>query len=178
MDQLVVELQQLLTHPEVFLVFAVVLLTVTANYFARKVLIHLEKQTERSNTMWDDALVKSARKPLAWLIWVLGISWAAEIIAAETDSTLAQMIEPVRFIAVVGLLAYFLSRFVTEAEKAFITGGADVTPYATARNRRSVWLDSEMPGVIRYDDASTWVNMCSSSLCNASMFPCLASRKA
>jgi len=48
-------------------------------------------------------------------------------LADGTDSALEQLIEPVRFIAVIGLLAYFLSRFIAEAEKTFIESGADVT---------------------------------------------------
>lgn len=127
MEESVNELQQILTHPSVILVFMVVFATLLLNYIARRLLLRLEKQTEISKSKWDDALVKSARRPLAWLIWVLGISWAAEIIAAETESTLSQLIEPTRFVAIVGLLAYFLSRFVSEAEKAFIHGGADIT---------------------------------------------------
>lgn len=127
MDESLSELQRLLTHPEVIWVFLVVFSTLFVNYVARRLLIALEKQTEKSKTLWDDALVRSARKPLAWLIWVLGISWAAEIIAKDTASMLEELIDPTRFIAVVGLLAFFLTRFLNEAEKAFIDNGADVT---------------------------------------------------
>jgi len=127
MEESLSELQRLLTHPEVFWVFLVVFITLFANSIARRLLIALEKQTEKSETLWDDALVRSARKPLAWLIWVLGISWAAEIIAQDTASMLEELIDPTRFIAVVGLLALFLTRFLSEAEKAFINDGADVT---------------------------------------------------
>ena len=127
MEETLSEMEQLLARPDVIWVFLVVAITLFANYVARRLLMQLEKQTTRTNTVWDDALVRSARKPLAWLIWVLGISWAAEIIAAGTDSTLAAMIDPIRFVVVVGLLAYFLYRFVSEAEDAFIRDGADIT---------------------------------------------------
>ena len=127
MEQPLTELQALLTRPDVLWVFAVVFLTLLANYVARRLLLVLEAQTARTETLWDDAFVKSARKPLAWLIWVLGISWAGEIIAAGSDSILDQIIEPTRYIAVVGLLAHFLVHFITAAEKAFIAQGLDVT---------------------------------------------------
>ena len=126
-EETVDSIQEFFERPELLWVFLVVFLTLTCNYIARRLLLKLEKQTELSNSLWDDALVRSARKPLAWLVWVIGFSWAAEILADGTDSTLEQLIEPARFIAVVGLLAYFLSRFIAEAEKAFIEGGADVT---------------------------------------------------
>ena len=121
------ELEQLLNRPDVIWVFLTVVLTLFANYFARRGLLQAEKQTSRTKTVWDDAVLRSARQPLAGLIWVIGISFAAEIIAADTNSTLSQLIDPVRFVAVVFLLAYFLYRFISEAESAFISDGADVT---------------------------------------------------
>jgi MscS family membrane protein len=127
MDYSMSEFVALLTQPEVLSVFAVVFMTLLASYVLRRVLMQLEKQTTRTDTLWDDAMVRSARRPATWLIWVIGISWAAEIISAGTESTLREMIEPARFIAVVGLIAYFLTRFTSEAEEAFISDGADIT---------------------------------------------------
>lgn len=120
-------IQEFLGREELLWVFLVVFLTLTCNYFARRLLLKLEQQTLLSKSLWDDALIRSARKPAAWLVWVIGFSWAAQILADGTGSTLEQLIEPARFIAVVGLLAYFLSRFIAEAEIAFIESGADVT---------------------------------------------------
>ncbi|MBT4493064.1 MAG: mechanosensitive ion channel family protein [Gammaproteobacteria bacterium] len=127
MEETLSELERLLARPDVIWVFLVVVITLFANYLARRLLLQLEKQTSRTDTVWDDALVRSARKPLAWLIWALGVAWAAEIVAAGTESVLSAMIDPTRFVAVVGLLAYFLYRFVSEAEHVFIRNGADIT---------------------------------------------------
>ncbi len=118
---------QLLTHPGVFSVFAIVFATLVLNYVARRLLLLLEHKAELTTTLWDDVLARSARRPLAWSIWVLGVSWAAEVIAAETDSTLAQLIAPARYIAFAGLLTLCLGRFTSEMERKFILDGADVT---------------------------------------------------
>lgn len=127
MDESLNEVVELITRPDVIWVFLIVFLTLAANFIARRLLVQLEKQTLKTENLWDDALVKSARKPAAWMIWVLGISWAAEIVAHGSDSTLSQLIDPTRFIAVVGLLGYFLTRFISEVEVAFIHSGADIT---------------------------------------------------
>ena len=121
------ELEHVLNRPDVVWVFLTVVLTLFANYIAKRALLQVEKQTLRTETVWDDALVKSVKRPLAWLIWVIGVSFAAEIIAAGSSSALSQLIDPVRFVAVVFLLAYFLYRFISEAESAFISDGADIT---------------------------------------------------
>ena len=127
MESTLTDIQQILRQPEVAWVFLVVFTTLVTNYLVRRILRKLEDQTAKTSTVWDDAFVRSARVPAAWLIWVVGFSWAAEIIARGTDSTLDQLIDPARFVAVVGLFAHFLYRFVTEAEVAFIRTGADVT---------------------------------------------------
>ena len=82
---------------------------------------------EDSRTIWDDALFRSARQPIGWLIWLLGIAWAADLIAHEAESGLGQVIGPLRYIGVVGLLALFLTRFIREVEQASIGRGSDVT---------------------------------------------------
>ena len=120
-------LKQLLIDPTVFGAFAIVLGTLVLNYVARKLLLVLEQKTAQTQTLWDDVLAKSARQPLAWFIWALGISWAVEVIAVNTDTALAQMIVPARYIIFAALLTVFLTRFISEIEKKFILGGADVT---------------------------------------------------
>ncbi len=126
-EETINSIREIFVQTELLWVFLVVFLTLTCNYIAKRLLLMLEKQALLSKSLWDDALVLSIRKPATWLIWIIGFTWAAEILAYGTDSILEQLIEPARFIAVVGLLAYFLSRFILEAEKVFINSGADVT---------------------------------------------------
>ncbi len=116
-----------LTDPTVVLVFSIVFATMLVNYTLRRVFRHLQSRVEKSATVWDDALLNTIRAPLAWLIWVLGISWAAEIISSETQTGFGEIVEPVRYVAVVGLLALFLTRFIREVEQAFIKEGSDIT---------------------------------------------------
>ncbi|NQV64749.1 MAG: mechanosensitive ion channel family protein, partial [SAR86 cluster bacterium] len=116
-----------MTDPDVLSVFFVVLATMTANYVARRLLDRLARGIEKTRTIWDDALLNAARQPLALMIWVLGISWAAELVAAQAETGFGDMVEPIRYIAVVGLIALFLFRFVEQTERGFIHKGADVT---------------------------------------------------
>ena len=102
---------ELVTDRTVILVFSIVFVTVLLNYALRKVLDSLQAKIEQTKTLWDDALFHAVRKPLAWLIWVLGIAWAAEVIASQADTGLAEIVEPVRYVAVVSLIAVFLTSF-------------------------------------------------------------------
>jgi len=115
------------TNPGVILVFCIVFMTMLLNYMVRKVFDRLEVKAEQTRTVWDDAFLNSIHSPFSWLIWVMGISWAAEVVSQQAETGLSEIIEPVRYIAVVGLLALFLTRFIREAESGFVTQGADVT---------------------------------------------------
>jgi MscS family membrane protein len=116
-----------ISDPDVLSVFLIVLATMTANFLARRLLDRVARRVESTLTVWDDALLNSVRQPLALLIWVLGISWAAELVAAQAETGFGEMIQPMRYIAVVGLLALFLFRFIQQTERGFIHNGADVT---------------------------------------------------
>jgi|TARA_B100002003_G_scaffold250074_1_gene288175 MscS family membrane protein len=116
-----------LTNPTVILVFSIVLTTMILNYIVRKFLDGVLKRVEQTKTVWDDALFHAARRPIAWLIWALGIAWAAEVIASKTNTGLAEIVEPVRYVAVVSLIALFLTRFIRELETRFIARGSDIT---------------------------------------------------
>lgn len=116
-----------LTHPVTAQVFAVVVVTVVGNYLSRKFFRKLKERAAQTHTVWDDALVASIQRPAVFLIWILGIGFAAEVISAETSSSLSQMIDPVRYVLVIAVIMLFAISFVRECEKGFIHHGTDVT---------------------------------------------------
>jgi MscS family membrane protein len=97
-------------------VFIVVLVVVVTNFFLRRTLGKLELTASQSPTPWNYALVSAVRKPLLLLAWILGISFAARIIQAETDNALFEIISPLRTIGVIGCMSWFLSRFITNVQ--------------------------------------------------------------
>lgn len=122
----------LISDPKVYKVFGIVFATLLLNYLVRKMFDRLEAKIGDTQTVWDDALFHSVRSPAAWLIWVLGISMAAEIVSSQAEpgqagSGLAEFIDPVRYIAVVGLMALFLTKFIREVEVALVKQGSDIT---------------------------------------------------
>lgn len=116
-----------LTQPVVLEVFGVVFATVVANYLARQFFTRLQQRVAKTKTVWDDALVGAIQRPASLLIWVLGISFAAQLISAETESQLSQLITPVRYVLCIGVFTLFAINFVAQCERGFILNGADVT---------------------------------------------------
>lgn len=103
-------------------VFIIVLAVLVFNFFVKIFLQKLSKKVEQSLNPWDDAFVKSVRRPLRLLIWLIGILFAAEIVASKTDAEIFKAIDPIRSVGIVAILAWFLIRFVKEFEQAFVRG--------------------------------------------------------
>jgi MscS family membrane protein len=97
-------------------VFIVVLIVVVTNFFLRRTLGKLEASASQTATPWNYALVSAVRKPLLLLAWILGISFAARIIQAETDNAVFEIISPLRTIGVIGCMSWFLTRFISNVQ--------------------------------------------------------------
>ncbi len=108
------------TDAWVLQVFVIVLAALSCSFILRLFLQKLWKKAEHSASPWDDALINSIGKPLRVLIWVIGILFAADIVAGRTNAEIFEAIDPTRNIAIVATLAWFLVRFIREFEGAYI----------------------------------------------------------
>ena len=108
-------------------VFVVVLCTVVLDFAVRLVLRRIYKQLSKTKNMWDDALLQACRSPLLLLIWTLGITFAADVVLSKTGTTLFEIAEPVRNVCVITAIAWFLIRFIREAEKNLILRAEEET---------------------------------------------------
>jgi MscS family membrane protein len=97
-------------------VFLVVLTVVVANYLTRKLLARLRLKTEQTRSRWDDAIVDAVERPAALLVWVLGLTFVADIIHARTEATIFEAVDPLRTVGVIACLAWFLVRMVRNVE--------------------------------------------------------------
>ena len=116
----------------VLIVFVIVFSTLVVAFIVGKVFNHLAAQLSKTRNIWDDILLESARRPTIMMVWVLGGSWAFDVIDVKTGTVLLDIVEPLRKVAVILLLGWFLIRFVHAAEKALIDPeGIDTTMDAT-----------------------------------------------
>lgn len=97
-------------------VFLVVLATALVRYGAKVALDRFAKQTAKTHNLLDDALVEAARKPLGMGIWVIGVSWAAEIAGGNAQAEIFQYVGRARDVAVIWLLVWFALRFIRFVE--------------------------------------------------------------
>jgi MscS family membrane protein len=121
-------------HPDtmnwVLQAFVVVFLALLIDFVQKRVLVRVYRRAEETDNLWDDALVGALRRPLTLLIWVVGITFAAEIVGSKTDVELLNAVRPMRDIGVIAAIAWFLIRLVRRIESNVIASHAqDEKPY-------------------------------------------------
>lgn len=92
----------------VYQVFAVVFLTLLISYIAGLVFDRLCRFASRSENLWDDVLLESARKPVRVLIWLIGILGAAQIAHTASEAEIFEFIDPLRRVGVIVVITWFL----------------------------------------------------------------------
>lgn len=104
----------------VFELFVIVLIALSLGFVLNRMLDKLEVQAAKTKTVWDDALIEACRRPAIWLIWILGINFAAGIAAQKMDSPLQAMIDPINRLALIFLGTIFLTNFIKRAERNLV----------------------------------------------------------
>ena len=136
--------------------FVVVLVSLTLDLIVRIFLSRLKAQLEaKTKNLWDDALVDALRSPASLLIWVVGITLAADIVATETDVALFDYTGVIRDMGIVVTLAWLLMRLVRNMEQAYLAHLTDEdrtldqsTVYAVSRLvRLSILITAVLVGL-------------------------------
>ncbi|MBT8048277.1 MAG: mechanosensitive ion channel family protein [Xanthomonadales bacterium] len=105
-------------RPWALIVFSIVLAALLLDFFQRKLMKRLENLVQQSTTLWDDAIFAAAARPLSFVIWVLGITLAAQWVPAREGGLLsAAMIIKLRQLGLLYAIAWFLYTFVRKIER-------------------------------------------------------------
>jgi len=101
-------------------VFVVVFATLLLDFISKRVLNRLSRRIEKTRVLWDDALFNAARRPLSLLVWLLGISFAADMVGSQTNTAIFQAVSPMRDIGVIFIIAWFFFRLIGEVENNIV----------------------------------------------------------
>ena len=109
-------------RPWAVTVFLIVLVALLIDFIQRRVMKRLDKIVSETTNLWDDAIFKSAGRPLSLAIWLIGITLAAQIIPVEGDGHLLEtgMIIKIRQIGILFAIAWLLVSFVKNIEENII----------------------------------------------------------
>jgi len=99
-------------------VFLIVFFVLLVNYGLKLFLNVLARKVGATKNPWDDAFIEAVRKPLRFLVWVIGISFAATIVDKLGDKNdLLPFINNIRTAGIIFLFAWFLLRLAKSVEK-------------------------------------------------------------
>ena len=102
------------------LAFSVILVSLLIDFVQRKVLSRVQSQTTRTENPWDDAVIEALIKPISLIIWLFGISLAAEIVFRQGDRSLLGYVTKVWQIGLVFSIAWFAWRLARGVESNVI----------------------------------------------------------
>ncbi len=101
-------------------IFCLVLAALVLGFLVNKMILALESRAGRSKTVWDDALLAALRKPAVWLVWVVGVNFAAALLARRTGSEWYDYIVHGNRLAVIFLVALFALNLIKRAENNLV----------------------------------------------------------
>jgi len=100
--------------------FLVVFACLLLAYLQKNILARLYTRLTQTSSVWDDAIVDAIRKPATYFIWLVGITFAAQIVGKETDTPLFDAAEPLRDVGVIACITWFLLRLIAHAHKNIV----------------------------------------------------------
>jgi len=111
-------------------VFVVVFAALLGSFILRRALGRLHAKLKITANVWDDAVAAALQGPALLLVWVVGLTFAADIVRAQTQAAIFSAVAPLRQIGVIGALTWFLLRLTLRvqseiAAKSDATDGAD-----------------------------------------------------
>ncbi len=106
-------------------IFVIVFATLLLSYFQKRAFARLQLKLAKTSNPWDDLLIEAANQPLGYLIWLLGILFAAEIVQHQNDAAIFAIINPLRDVGVITVLIYFLMQLIKGTERILVKSHAD-----------------------------------------------------
>jgi len=106
-----------------FQALLIVLAIAIFSHFVDRLLVRVGERMKLTSNPWDDAALNALHRPLRWLVWVVGLSFAALIIASRSDGEIPKAIGTVRDVGVILCCTWFLLRLVRNLEAAYLLCG-------------------------------------------------------
>jgi MscS family membrane protein len=109
-------------------VFLIVLLTLSIAFVTRIFLKKLSVKAKTTKNPWDDAVISALYLPVRILIWLIGISFSADLVAYYANASISDLTSQVRSVGVIIICAWFLIKLIKSIEVIFTDTGSDDSP--------------------------------------------------
>lgn len=103
-------------------VFMVVLAAVMLDFLQRRVIRRITVVVRNTKNLWDDALLDAVPRPLSLVIWLVGITMAAQLIPSTVEGQVLHddVVVKIRQVGMLAALTWFLVDFVLNLENSIV----------------------------------------------------------
>jgi len=113
MDRLSAFLSQHLgVEPWVASLVAIALITVVANQVAQVLLRQALRASQKTTTVWDDALLRAAGRPVLAAMWIVGLGFMARVAEQQSSGSFITEALVARDLLLIACVTWFLLRFI------------------------------------------------------------------
>ena len=102
-------------------VFTVVFLTLLVAFFVQRSLQKVSKRAEQTKNPWDNAFIEAIKPPIRVFIWLLGLSFAADLVSIEVEQAFSSLTNKVREIGIIVILTWFLLRLTKRIQDTLVS---------------------------------------------------------
>jgi MscS family membrane protein len=102
-------------------VFLIIFFSLALSFISKRMLHRVLDRLEQTETPWDDLVISSALKPVGWLVWLLGFTFAADVVYQKSGAVIFEAIDPVRDVGVIAILTFFLLNLINGTQRILKT---------------------------------------------------------
>ena len=107
-------------EPWIAMIVAIAVVTVVVNYVAQLLLRQGLKASAKTSTVWDEALLRSANRPVLAAIWIVGAGFMVPVLEQRFDFAVLDEALAVRDVLLIACVAWFLLRFISRVTKNIV----------------------------------------------------------
>lgn len=102
-------------------VFIIVLVTLIIAFFVQRFLNKLAEKTLKTKNPWDHSLVESIKTPIKLFIWLVGLTFAADLVSIKIEQEFLFITNKIREIGIIVILTWFLLRLAKRIENSLMS---------------------------------------------------------
>ncbi len=92
------------------------LITLFVAFIARIFLNKIAAKAKNTKNPWDDALISALHLPVRLLIWLIGISLSADLVAYYAHASINVVTSQIRAVGLIIIIAWFLIKLIKALE--------------------------------------------------------------
>lgn len=92
------------------------MITLFVAFLARIFLNKIAAKAKKTKNPWDDALISALHLPVRLLIWLVGISLSADLVAYYAEASISVLTSQIRAVGVIVIITWFLVKLIKALE--------------------------------------------------------------